>query len=900
MDEKWYSLTIEETEKKLNTNVSFGLDVKEAECRRRRGEGGSVYKSVVQPPLYHISKVAADITVIIFVLTALISAFFDGGKSAVASVVLALVAFCASILSYMISRRGLDEAAELSLPRARVLRAGKIYVIDSRDVVIGDVLIFQKGDIVPCDCRLVFTDNLHAVEFIGKISGKEKKELTTKDASAIYRFEEKLGIAAQQNMISAAAVIASGSGRAVAVRTGKKTFVSMMLGELEPIPDSKREMKAMKSVSRLLSKCGLSLLIATVPITVIAMIVGKNRIGILDVLLIMLALALTSGSEIIAGFAYLFPAAAMKKSSKSMNGAYIKFPSALQEMNYLDSVMILGDKALCVNSKSVESIFASNKFYDASSAQKNPDRSTNCFLDIALLATAHYLRSGKSTSDLDDKDKSFCAKAISEFAAACGIDKKKLTAAYELVEFSPSEISGFDTSLVKNGDEYRVICASDSSSLLRLCTHIRTPEGAFSLDADKKSDIIRACSQLSKKSKSVTLLASRISPCSSLSRLGAVQNQLIFEGYIIYSAPYIENLTERVNEMQEADIAVYYVSGENAASVITAFNIGAVKGKNEIAYASAFRRSGKKISDDFGKYRAYLGFSARDIESLAKLIRGEDGTLAVIASDTEHLSIMNRANIAAAVSDCETENNTVWDLSHCAEIIRKNADVLLPEPKKEGGGFESFCRAVLYSKNACTGIGKFLRYISFTSALRLSLSVLPLLFGRSILSAVQIIFLGTLIDIPAMACFAGAEHTSSLGDRIEDIESFLSAPMKVCAKYLVSGIGLGAVILMLSAVFGSSNIATGSLLAVFAFAGAALSQLFAVFIIGRFFTYDKLGRRFIAVQAVIVILILTLSLVLPDFGAFLEIGYPGWQVCAAAPLVSVIGYVMLLVTDRYI
>ncbi|MBQ8005212.1 MAG: cation-transporting P-type ATPase, partial [Clostridia bacterium] len=809
--------------KKLNTDVSLGLDKKEAERRRRRGDGGSVYKSVARSPMYYVTRISADITVIIFVIVSLLCAFFYTRKSDILSIVLALVSFASAIISSLVSGALLDECAEKSIPRARVIRSGKLCFIDARNVVTGDIIVIKKGDIIPCDCRLISSNGMRAVEFTGVIGGREKKELNEKDACAIYRFEEKLGIAAQKNMLTAAAVVSSGSGKAIAVKTGRKTFISQMLGELEAVPGAKREMKSMHSISALFSRVGLFMLILALPLAVITMLVGKNETGILDVLMIMLSLALVSGSEIISGFMYNFLSCAMKKSKAGKKGACIKYPSAIQELNYIDSVMIMGDASLSSREKNVESIFAANKFYDSSAYER--DQTFNCLLDLALLGTLSFVKSEHAGERLTEKIRS--ANAIAVFAEKNGIDKAKLRKNYQIVEFSSEENSGFDTSLIKNGEEYRVICVSDRSELLDICSHIRTPEGALPLDADKKEDILRACSQLKKKSKSIILVASRISPCSSLSRLGAVQNQLIFEGYIVYSAPYTQNLAASVSEMQEADINVYYFAEEKASSVITAFNIGVVKGKYEIAYASAFKRSGKAITDELGRYRAYLGFSAKDIEKLASEIRGENGTLAVIGSETENLSVMKAANVSAAVSNDDAELGN-------SEIALKNADIILAAPDNLNGGFESFAKAVLCSKNACTGMGRYLRYMAFSLALKLMLSIVPLLLGKCILSAAQIIFLGVLFDIPAMLCFSGMWHIRSIGDKIEDIETLLSHPIKCLAKHFVSGAVLASVVLMLAAVFGSSNIASGSLLSVFAFLGAALSQLFAVLVIGRF------------------------------------------------------------------
>lgn len=899
MNERWYSLSIADVEKNLNTNASSGLDLKEAERRRRRGDGGSVYSSAHESVLLHLTRIATDITVILFAVAALISAFIDDGRRAGFALVLSLVAFSVSALGYLLSRRRFEAGAELSYPRTKVIRGGRVYVIDHDLVVNGDVILLDKGDIVPCDCRLVSSDGMRAVEFLGKIAGKEKRGLNDKDASFICRPENKPNVSEQKNMLVASAVIVSGSGRAIAVRTGRKTFLSLLSGELDIVPERKKEIKLLSSLSKILGKVNLAMLIAAVPFVIIAMITGRSELGLFDVVLSMLALTVNLGSEIVSALTYIFPAAAMKKCEMKEKGIQIKFPHAIQELNYIDSVLVVGNDAICDSNKSVESVFASNNFYDENSASGEGNQVLNCFMDLAVLGTSHYLDSGMGNIFAGSDNEILCAAAIAKFAETCGISRSVLEERYRRVEFSPAGVSGYDTTLITDGEEYRVICTSSNASILAICDYIRTPEGAIALDEDKKSDIIRACTQLSKKSKSVTLVASRISPIARLERLGLVQNQLILEGYVVYADPYGETVAERIEEMKEADITVYYAASESAESVINAFNIGAVKSKHEIAYASAFRRGGKNISSDFGRYRAYLGFGERELEELVKLIRGEDGTLAVIASETDHLSLLNRANIAVTTADTYEKRTALDTIRESSEIMRKNADILIPFARKKSGGFEAFCSAVGLSKSACVGIGRFLKYLAFSSSLKLVLTLLPILTGNMMLFAAQIMFLFALIDIPAMICLALSTHTEHLGDRIEDVETLVSSPFKKLMKYLIAGASLGAVILMLTAVFGSTGTVSGEHLSTFSFVSAALSQLFAIFIIARQ-GEGSFKKLFISGMFILVVSIVALAIIFPNVGAYLGISYLGWQVCSASVLISVIGYVILLVTDRYI
>ena len=900
MNERWYSISVSEAEKKLNTNISSGLDAKEAERRRRRGDGGSVFKDPSEPLLNHIVRVATDINFIIFAIVSLISAFLDDGKSAGFAFAISVIAFALSVLCYVFSKRGFEDFASCSIPRTKVIRGGRVYLVEADEVVTGDVILLEKGDITPCDCRLVSSSEMKAVEFVGKVRDKEKRELTDKDAGFICRPEDKPNVAGQKNMLVASSIIVTGSGRAIAVRTGRRSFVSLLVGEIDMIPKRKSDMKILEDLHKIIFKLGLLILVAAVPVTVVTMLTGQKSVGLMGVLLSLLALAMTSGSEMISGLTYLFPILNMKKSANRKNGAIIKYPNAMQELNYIDSVLVLGDSSISTNKKYVENIFASNNFYSAENLPEKNEQPLSCFLDLAVLGTLHYLDSGIGAAFSVDEENVLCAKAVLEAAERFGINREILESRYERVDYLPADVAEHDTTLVRDGEEYRVICTSESSSVLGICSYIRTPEGAIELDVDKRADIIRACEQLKKKAKRVLLVASRISPCQNLDRPGLIKNQLVFEGYVIFGAPYIDGIAQQIQEMREADISFYYAAGENANSVITAFNIGAVNSKKEIAYSSAFKRNGKQITDGLGSYRAYLGFSEKELEALAKAIRGEDGTLAVICTETDHISVFGAANVSVAVTGNVGSKKAIEAFEGCSELVRKNADVLVPMANRTGGGFSAFADAVITSKNCIAGLCKFLRYFAFSVSFRLILTIIPLLFGMMSLGASQIVFLGALIDIPALIAFANIKHNNSFAEKIDDIETLLSSPIKQTMKYIISGVSLGVVMLLLTAVFGNAGGIDAKDLSTLAFLGATISQVFAVIILARSDEELKKEKLAVILYCAFAVLFIVVAMFVPFLGELISVSYPGWQVCSAAVLISIIGYVIFLITDRYI
>lgn len=896
---RWYALSIEEIEKKLATDTAKGLSSKEASIRLRRFGFNNIYKTARKPFAHHAIGVVSDISVALFAVLLTVNLFFGNVKQMTASLLLFIVSVLFSTLCRVISALRFENAVERSYPSVSAVRDGKVYRTDIRDIVPGDVILLKKGDIVPCDCRLISSENLKTIEFVGKVDGREQKKITVKNANRIYGAGEKIGIAERENMVSAAAVVSSGSGRAVAVATGENTFVGMILGELELCSPRKKEFAIVQPVRKFLTKCTTAFLVAVIPAAVTAAFTGKNEYSIINMIITLLGVSLYFSSDIIYGIVSLILALPVKRASKS--GALIKSKGSIEDINYIDSVIIVGNEAFSVREKKAESVYAANKFYDVSEGKEpQTDEALLRFAELAFLGA--YGRSNRLTDSSESvRNGTVMFEPIRAFSEKAGCDADKTLAENTVVEYLPSGISEFDTTLVKNGEDYRVICFGENTSLVGICTDIRTPNGTMPLDARKKAEIISSCDKFLKKSKMVSLVASRISPCSSLSRLGAVQNQMIFEGYIVYESPYSKSFAERVREMREADINVYYFAEEKARDIITAFNTGLVGSKKEIAYASAFARSGKKITDDIGRYRAYLGFGTKQLTELVRTIKGDDGTVAVIASETDSLSLMNVSSVSVAVSDYRRGKGNTAESVISSEIMKKTADVLVLPPTKNGRGFESFCRTVLYIRSACRASIDVFGYLSFSLAAKLILSVLPLVFGKMFLIPVQIMAIGTLVDIPVMMCFAFSNKNRGFSDGTSDIEGFFASPVIRLAKYFAAGGIFGVVVLLMTVVFGSYGIALGEPLSVFAAISVIFGDLFAArAIINPAENRDgKLGKCLV-LHAIVLLVFIILAIAFPAFGTIFGISYPGWQICSAAPLVSVIGYVVILVTDRYI
>ena len=132
----------------------------------------------------------------------------------------------------------MESLSALFLPTARVIRGGKLYILDYKDVVVGDVIMIEKGDIIGVDARLVYSDNLKVKMRVDK---KSEKELAKYANGAVN--PEELYAENMVNMIHAGSVVQEGNGRAVVIATGSYTYLGSMVGGLsqgtdDELPDT--------------------------------------------------------------------------------------------------------------------------------------------------------------------------------------------------------------------------------------------------------------------------------------------------------------------------------------------------------------------------------------------------------------------------------------------------------------------------------------------------------------------------------------------------------------------------------------------------------------------------------------------------------------------------------------
>ncbi|KAF9904992.1 P-type ATPase [Linnemannia zychae] len=148
--------------------------------------------------------------------------------------------------------KALDALTKLSVPVAQVLRDGKTSMINSEELVPGDIVILEEGESVPADLRLAEVSQLEIIESI--LTGESVA--VNKDPKEIKTLTRKLPLGDCKGNAFMATVVAKGRGKGIVVRTGKLTEMGKISAAISGAP------KLLTPVQRKLAMLGKLLVVA--------------------------------------------------------------------------------------------------------------------------------------------------------------------------------------------------------------------------------------------------------------------------------------------------------------------------------------------------------------------------------------------------------------------------------------------------------------------------------------------------------------------------------------------------------------------------------------------------------------------------------------------------------------
>lgn len=240
------------------------------------------------------------------------------------SAIIFSILFLSAILSFFQERKAslaVEELRKLVKSLVKVMRDGTQVRIHSEEVVKGDILLFEAGDIVPCDALLLSEKDLYVNESVltGESFPAEKN---------IGILQEDTPLSRRMNSVFRGTNIISGTATAIAVVTGKETELGKIEADLKLSAEETAFEKGIRQFGQMLMK--VALVIAGL-IVIINIWSGKNPF---DSILFTLALALGLAPEMLPAIVTITLSAGAKRLA--LRKVIVKKLSSIQNLGAID------------------------------------------------------------------------------------------------------------------------------------------------------------------------------------------------------------------------------------------------------------------------------------------------------------------------------------------------------------------------------------------------------------------------------------------------------------------------------------------------------------------------------------------------------------------------------------
>lgn len=263
---KWTSTSVDEILKEVD--LKNGLSTQVAQ-QKLKTEGYNKLKEAAKKSwLMKFIDQFKDVMIIILLIAAVISASL--GEVIDALIILAIVIVNALLGLYQEGKaeNALEALQKLSAPNSKVIRDGKEISIPSQEIVKGDIVVLEAGDLINADLRLLKTSSLKVEE--ASLTGESVP--VEKDAMAIIDEDKALGD--RINMAYSSGNVTYGRGLGVVVATGMETEVGKIASILNETKNEQTPLqKQLDKLGRLL---GIVAIVAVAGIFILGLINGKD------------------------------------------------------------------------------------------------------------------------------------------------------------------------------------------------------------------------------------------------------------------------------------------------------------------------------------------------------------------------------------------------------------------------------------------------------------------------------------------------------------------------------------------------------------------------------------------------------------------------------------------------
>ena len=786
-----YHLSTDEVFKKLNTNSSIGLSNDDASQRLQKYGINELIEKGKRSVLAILLDQVRELMVIILLAAAIISIALHEYIDAAVILIIVILNTAIGFWQEFKAENAIAALKKLAVPRVRVRRSGVEVEIFAKELVPGDILIIEAGNIIPADARLIQAVNLKVQE--SALTGESVP--VEKNTNAISGGDIPLGD--RKNMIYSGTVVTYGRGEAVVTSTGMNTELGKIATMLQDVEEEQTPLQVrLDKLGKTLA--GLAVLLIVI-VTVITLLRGMGLKDTFMTAISMAVAAIPEGLPAVVTIALALGAQLMLKKNSLIRN--------LPAVETLGSVTVIcSDKTgtLTQNKMTVTDIVLAGQRFGIDEILNQKDNSSSIGL---LLAAGALCNDAEIDSNIDNKNDEIIGDptegALVVAAEKFGMekrelekilprvaelpfdsDRKRMTTIHKIENQGMDNIKEIiDLAALNSNSEYIAFTKGSLDGLIEVCTDAIINGKREKLTAKIKSEIIEENSKMAEQGIRVLGGAFKMITENQLDKQDEYEKQLTYIGMFGMIDPVRPEAIESVRLCQKAGIRVVMITGDHPLTArAIAKELGIVQNGKFLTSKELSKMTAAELKNHIDNVSVFARVSPENKMVIIDALQEKNQIVSMTGDGVNDAPALKSADIGVAMGITGTD------------VARESSDMVLLDDN-----FATIVAAVKEGRTIFDNIRKFVKYILTGNTGEIFVMLAGPVMGMPIpLLPIQILWINLVTDgVPAVAMgYEAAEKNVMNRPPFKPEEGVFSR-------------GIGRQILMMGILIGLMSIAIG-------------------------------------------------------------------------------------------
>ena len=717
-----YLQSVEDVFKEVQSSPS-GLSSQEAASRLEKYGANTLQEGKKKSLLEKFVDQFKDFMILVLLVAAVVSMFAHQGEPDPTDAIIILAVVLLNAVLGVFQESKAEEAIEalkkMASPVASVLRDGHVEHIKGEDIVVGDVVILEAGDVVPADMRLFEVNTVKIEE--SALTG----ESVPVDKDLVIPSGDEVGIGDRTNMAFSSTNVTYGRAVGVVTSTGMNTEVGKIANMLANTEESKTPLQ--ENQDALGKWLTIMILVIAVIIFVVGMLRGNEWT---HMLLTAIAIAVAAIPEGLPAISTIILALGTQKMAQR-NAIVRKLP-AVETLGGVE--IICSDKTgtLTLNQMTVEKMVYDNEIHDASEEISKDN------IALRVMNLANDTKISQDNSLLGDPTET----AMVQYGLDKNYDvREELVNIPRIAEVPFDSTRKLMTTIHQLEDgKYLVATKGAPDMLLDRVTKIEKHGEVSAFTEDDRTTLMKLNKEMATQALRVLAMAYKvIDTLPETVDTDSIEHDLIFAGLVGMIDPERKEAAAAIKVAQSAGIRTIMITGDHRDTAqAIAKRLGILRPDQEDGVLTGGELndiSDEELERTVETYSVYARVSPEHKVRIVKAWQKNGKVVSMTGDGVNDAPSLKQADIGVGMGITGTE------------VSKGASDMVLADDN-----FETIVVAVEEGRKVFANIQKAVQYLLSANFGEVMTMFVATMAGWSILEPIHILWINLVTDVfPAIA-----------------------------------------------------------------------------------------------------------------------------------------------------